>query len=217
MSPSLHIETFCLGEWMTNCYVVWADGGDGAQPCWVVDAGFGPGDMIGFIRERGLALQQVVLTHAHVDHIAGLQEVRDAWPDVPILIHADEADFLTEPTLNLSAALAEPVVAPAATGTLAHGDVLELGGLNFQVRHTPGHSPGGISLYQAESGVVLVGDALFAGSVGRTDFPTSDGPTLGRAIREQLYTLPDDTRVLPGHGPATTIGREKRTNPYVRA
>ncbi len=212
MATDLTIEPFCLGAWQTNCYVVHA-----GRDCWVIDAGFDPGPMLDYLSQHGLTPSKVVLTHAHVDHIAGLSDVRVAYPDVPILIHEDERGWLGDPTLNLSIALAEPLTAPPATGVMRHGDELQLSGLAFEVRHTPGHSPGGVTLYQPDHHVALVGDALFAGSVGRVDFPTSDPATLIRSIQEQLYTLPDDTRVLPGHMEETTIGREKATNPYVRA
>jgi len=199
-----------LGQWQTNCYVL-SSGGS----CWIVDAGFEPDEMLDAIDQRGLTVEKVVLTHAHLDHIAGLHAVRRRHPEVPILIHTDEQAFLTDTRLNLSAAFVEPVVAPEATGLLKDGETLELAGHRFAVRHTPGHSPGGITLYCEALGVALVGDTLFAGSVGRFDFPTSDGPTLMRSISEQLMPLPDDTRVLPGHGPETTIGRERATNPYL--
>lgn len=210
MANLLNIETFCLGEWMTNCYVVSV-----ADRCWVVDAGFEPRPMIEYIRRQALTPSQVVLTHAHVDHIAGLGEVLEAFPDLPILVHEAETAFLTDPSLNLSVALDRPVCSPSATGQLEHGQILELGGVRIEVRHTPGHSPGGVTLYQQEAGIAIVGDALFAGSIGRHDFPTSNQETLLRSIRDQLLILPDHTRVLPGHGPETTIGREKRMNPFL--
>ncbi len=212
MAPPLHYKRFCLGQWATNCYVVWVD----SQRCWIVDAGFEPDPMVRYIQSHQLEPQQIILTHAHVDHIAGLDAIRSLWPRLPILIHAAEQDFLTEPMLNLSAALDVPVVAPAATASLDHGHRLELDGVSFEVRHTPGHSPGGITLYQADVSLALVGDALFAGGIGRTDFPTSDHATLIQSIQSQLYSLPDDTRVLTGHGPQTSIGRERTTNPFVR-
>ncbi|MCE9589145.1 MAG: MBL fold metallo-hydrolase [Planctomycetes bacterium] len=216
MSKRLSIRTFALGEWMTNCYVLFcAEPRPEATPCWIIDAGFSPGPMIAFIREQKLAPSRVVMTHAHLDHIAGLHALRAAWPELPILIHDAEREFLTDPELNLSIALDEPITAPPATGSLRHGDRLQLDGLSFEVRHTPGHSPGGVSLYQPDEGVVFVGDALFSGSVGRTDFPTSNRDELRRAIESQLLSLPDATRVYPGHGPATTIGRERQINPYL--
>lgn len=207
---TLHIETFCLGEWMTNCYVVVR-----GNRCWFVDAGFEPAPMIQYVQTHRLVPTQVVLTHAHVDHIAGLSQILGVFAGIPILVHRAEVEFLTDPTLNLSAALTEPVTELEATTTLEHGQMIELGGSSFEVRHTPGHSPGGITLYQKEAEVAIVGDALFAGSIGRFDFPTSDQAALFRSIREQLLTLPDATRILPGHGPATTIGEERRGNPFL--
>jgi glyoxylase-like metal-dependent hydrolase (beta-lactamase superfamily II) len=204
------MQSFTLGQWQTNCFVLSV-----GRSCWIVDAGFEPDAMLDAIEERGLVVEKVVLTHAHLDHIAGLHAVRHRHPDVPILVHADEEDFLTDTRLNLSAAIVEPVVAPEATGLLHHGEQLDLAGVPFDIRHTPGHSPGGITLVQADHQLAIVGDTLFAGSIGRFDFPTSDGPRLMQSIAEQLMSLPDDTRVLPGHGPETTIGRERASNPYL--
>jgi len=213
MPAPLQIKTFALGDWMTNCYVLHIERSGG--PCWIIDAGFAPEPLIDYVRENNLTPEQVVLTHAHVDHIAGLHAIRGVWPRIPILIHHAEREFLTEPALNLSIALDEPLIAPPATDTFEHGSTLTLGDMHFQVRHTPGHSPGGVSLYQHEQGVVFVGDALFAGSVGRTDFPTSNPAELIRGIRSQLLSLPDPTRVYPGHGPSTTIGEERANNPFL--
>lgn len=205
-------EVFSLGPFQTNCYVIRAAGDD----CWIVDAGPEPGPMIGHIRQLGLTPAAVVLTHSHADHIAGLSDIKEAFPDAPVLIHRAEAAFLADPTLNLSVVIGESVVAPAADRLVDGGEMLELGSARWRILSTPGHSPGGITLWSEDAGLALVGDTLFAGSIGRFDFPTSDGPTLFRSIREVLYALPDETRVLPGHGPATTIGREKQSNPFVR-
>jgi hydroxyacylglutathione hydrolase len=212
MADPLQIQTFPLGEWMTNCYIVFHKSGG---PCWIIDAGFDPQPMLDFMEQEALVPQQVLLTHAHVDHIAGLEQVRAAYANLPILIHPTEMEFLTDASLNLSLMLAEPIVAPQATGVLEHGQTIELEGSAFAVRHTPGHSPGGITLYCQMENVALVGDTLFAGSIGRSDFPTSDGQILEESIREQLLTLPESTRILPGHGPASTIGQERRSNPYI--
>lgn len=213
MHHRLHIEGFALGDWMTNCYVLHVEG---STDCWIVDAGFEPQPLVRYVQENGLVPQAIIQTHGHVDHVAGIREMRCHWPQLPIMIHRAEAEFLTDPALNLSIMLPEPIVAPPATRLLHAGEMLSLAGLAFQVRHTPGHSPGGISLYQADHHAALVGDALFAGSVGRTDFPTSDPQALFESIRTQLLTLPDQTRVFPGHGPQTTIGNERRTNPFLR-
>jgi glyoxylase-like metal-dependent hydrolase (beta-lactamase superfamily II) len=206
------IERFALGDWGTNCYLLHGDDTDTV----LIDAGFAPDAVLDRLETLKLQLTDVVLTHTHVDHIAGLPTVRARFPDVRVHVHADEAAFLGDPVANLSAWLAEPVTVAPAEATLTPGNAIELAGRDWQIRHTPGHSPGGISLVQPDLGVAIVGDTLFANGVGRTDFPTSDPPRLIRSIREQLLTLPDDTRVLPGHGPETTIGRERATNPWLQ-
>jgi glyoxylase-like metal-dependent hydrolase (beta-lactamase superfamily II) len=157
----------------------------------------------------------VVVTHAHVDHIAGLADLRRQWPKLPILAHPVEQAALVDPTLNLSSFLGQPLSGPAATGKLEEGQGLEMAGRTFAVLHTPGHSPGSITLYSAVEGVAIVGDVLFMDSVGRTDFPNADHRTLVRSLQEKIMTLPDETRVLCGHGPETTIGRERRHNPFL--
>jgi glyoxylase-like metal-dependent hydrolase (beta-lactamase superfamily II) len=205
-----------LGPFETNCYVVRPEPSQPGDPCWIVDAGFDPAGLIALVRDRGLRPELLILTHGHGDHIAGVREVRGTWPSIPLLIHEAERDWPGDPDLNLSAAIGIPVAAPAPDRLLRDGDELQLAGSHWRVLHTPGHSPGGITLYSEADGVALVGDALFAGSVGRTDFPGSDPRTLARSIREKLYTLPDETIAYPGHGPETTIGHEKSTNPFVR-
>jgi hydroxyacylglutathione hydrolase len=207
---------------MTNCYLVRVPNPNqgkaqgAAGDCWVVDAGFEPAAMIARIRELGLRPAAVVLTHAHVDHIAGVGEVLREFPGTPVLVHQAEAAWLNDPVLNLSAMMGMSVTAPGPDGPLRDGEELELAGSRWRIMHTPGHSPGGVTLYHAPSGQALVGDLIFAGSVGRFDFPGSDGQVLAQSIRRRIYTLPDDVALHPGHGPATTVGREKRGNPFVR-
>ncbi len=213
MAGELHIKAFTLGMWQTNCFVLWREG---RNDCWIVDAGFQPAPMIDYVRNASLNCRAIILTHAHCDHIGGLARLCEVWPDAPIHLHPAEADWPGEPALNLSGPFGMPVVAPAATDSLEHGQSLDLDGLAFEVRHTPGHSPGGITLYQPDHHAAIVGDTLFAGSIGRYDFPTSDGQTLLASIRDQLLSLPDDTDIHPGHGPSSTIGRERASNPFLQ-
>lgn len=207
------INTFTLGPWDTNCYVV-------SYPpdpaCWVVDVGFEPGELIDAIAKGGLSPRAVILTHAHLDHIGGVDELLARFPGVSVMIHEAEGDWLRDPRLNLSAFMGAGVTAHGPDRVLHDADELTLAGRAWRVLHVPGHSPGGIGLYSAGDATVISGDALFAGSIGRTDFPGSSMEVLAGSIRSRLYALPDDTAVLPGHGPPTTIGREKRSNPYVR-
>jgi len=209
----LQLEVFTLGPWQTNCYLLWVEG---REACWVIDAGFEPAPMIEAIDERGLTVERIVLTHAHADHIGGLAAIRQRWPAAPIAIHPDERAFLSDPELNLSGPFGMPFTAPDADQTIEQGQRLALGGATFELIHTPGHSPGGVTLYEPNAGLAIVGDTLFAGGIGRYDFPTSDGPTLMRSIREKLLTLPDETTVYPGHGPRTTIAAEKQSNPFLQ-
>lgn len=219
----LRIKSYTLGPYATNCYLLWIEGGTDA---WIVDASFGPGRIIKDVLAQGLRPSRLLLTHAHVDHIAGVEEVlgalRPRGANAPVLqIHRDEEAWLGDAMLNLSAMGGMPVTTRAADGLLAEGDTLTLGegerSVAFSVLHTPGHSPGGVSLYAPSHGVVISGDALFAGSIGRTDFPGGDLKTLERSIRTKLYTLPRETTVLSGHGPQTTVGEEMDGNPYVPA
>jgi len=208
------VEGYALGPFATNCYLVHVP----PHPdCWVIDASFEPRPMLDRVAALGLRVTHILLTHAHVDHIAGLEEVRRACPDARVLIHPAEAAFLADPMLNLSGAYGIPVRCAPADGPLDDAQTLTLSGSEWRILHTPGHSPGGITLYNAASAVAIVGDTLFAGSIGRSDFPTSDEAALHASIRSILYKLPPETRVFPGHGPATTIGREMMSNPYVRA
>jgi hydroxyacylglutathione hydrolase len=190
------------------------DGG----PCWIIDPGLPPQatNMVQHVGEHSLDPQAILLTHAHADHIAGVDEVREALGPIPVYLGKEEWPALTDPNENLSimtgSGLRTQVEDPM---DLAPGLTLELDGTSWEVLDTSGHSPGGRSIYCKELGVVIVGDALFAGSVGRVDFPHSDGDRLIKNLREQLMTLPDEIRVLSGHGPETTIGREKTTNPFI--
>lgn len=212
------IEQFPLGGFQTNCYVVRVPGEDGAagEPCWVIDPGEDPRRVIEHLRTAGLQPSHILLTHAHADHIAGLDAVSAAFPQARVLLHSAEHAFLEDPQLNLSAFIGMPISVRGADGTLADGDRLRLGSTEWRVLHTPGHSPGSVTLVCDSAGEALVGDTLFAGSIGRVDFPTSNPAHMHRSLHEVLMTLPDTVRVHPGHGPSTTIGAERRTNPWLQ-
>jgi glyoxylase-like metal-dependent hydrolase (beta-lactamase superfamily II) len=215
------IRGFALGPFQTNCYVV-HDPNETAPDaaCWIVDASFGPQNLITEVERLGKRLQAIILTHAHVDHIAGIAEVQRAFPGTPVWMHEAEREWLGDPERNLSLGFGQPVSLGGPDRLLGEGDALTLGATHWRVLHVPGHSPGSIALvFDGVGGaptMAISGDALFQGSVGRTDFPGSSFDELAGSIRTKLYTLPDDTVIYPGHMGMTTIGEEKRTNPYVR-
>lgn len=210
--PALRVHAFAPGPYQTNCYVVSVAG---SNACWIIDAGFEPHHLIRHVQTQALAPLALMLTHAHVDHIAGVPAVRHAFPGIPVHLHEAEKDWLSDPELNLSIFSGQPVSMAPPDRLLRDADELRLGELSLRVLHTPGHSPGGVTLWCEPQAVAFVGDSLFAGSIGRTDFPGCSFETLAHSIRTRLYTLPDATRIFPGHGPATTIAHERRTNPYV--
>jgi len=185
--------------------------------CVVFDPGLEPEKIVAAIEERKLEVAAILCTHGHADHIAGNRALKERWPDAPLIIGSGDAIKLIDATENLSAGFGMSITSPPADQTVDEGDVLEFAGFRFEVLETPGHSTGHVVFVASELSPIQVlgGDVLFAGSVGRTDFPDCSFEVLERSIREKLYPLPDDTVVLPGHGPTTTIGKEKRTNPFV--
>jgi hydroxyacylglutathione hydrolase len=214
-SSKLRVETLVEPMFGENGFVLSVrDGG----PCWIIDPGLPPQceEILAFIKKHRLTVAAVVLTHGHADHIAGLDHILHDWPDAQVMIGREDDLMLTNANANLSAAFGVGLVAPrGADAFLDPGAKLELDGLAWEVLDTSGHTAGGRSFYCPAAGVVITGDALFAGSIGRTDFPGGSERLLIRNIRERLLTLPDKTVVYSGHGPTTTIGQEKRTNPFV--
>ncbi len=210
----MKIDCLVLGEYETNCYVLRSS--EAAKDCLVMDPGLGSEELIGFLREQQIAPVAVVLTHGHIDHIAGLGALRRSFPGIKVFIHALDAEMLGKPVANLSGLMGREFTAEAADVCVEDGDCIEQAGVKLQVLHTPGHTPGGLCLYSSASGVVFTDDALFAESIGRTDFPGGSMSRLLRSIKEKLWVLPDETVVRPGHGPSTTIAREKAHNPFLQ-
>jgi len=193
-----------------NCYIV-ADREAGEAV--LVDPGEEAGLFLARLQSEGLRLTAIWLTHAHLDHVAGIPEIKAA-SDVPIWLHPDDRRLYDHAPDQARMLLGmEFPVLPAPDRIIVPGDPMRVGACEFEVRHVPGHSPGSVAFLA--DGVAIVGDVLFAGSVGRVDLPGGDGRTLLASIQEQLLPLPDDTVVHAGHGPATTIGRERLTNPFV--
>jgi glyoxylase-like metal-dependent hydrolase (beta-lactamase superfamily II) len=213
MPDSLTIHTIVSQPFQENTYIVWRGGrGD----CLVIDPGLEPELILAFLRDQRLVPASILLTHGHADHIGGNAALKEAFPNAPILVGAKDAVMLEDANVNLSACFGMAVTSPKADRLLHEGDCLDLAGITLEVLDIPGHSPGHVVfLYRDHPCRVFGGDVLFQGSVGRTDFPGSDGRALFTGIRTKLFTLPGDTVVFPGHGPTTTIGRERRTNPFV--
>ena len=197
-----------------NSYVIRRSGESAAL---VIDPGFDVDSILDILRSERLTPIAILNTHGHVDHIAGNARMKSVYALAPLIIGRNDAHLLRDPQANLSAMFGVPIVSPGADRLVDHGERLDLAGIAIEVREIPGHSPGSVVfvLDGSDPPIVFGGDVLFAGGVGRTDLG-GDARQLTDGIRAHLYNLPDETVVWPGHGPATTIGVEKRTNPFVR-
>ncbi len=208
----LEIVRFTVGPLETNAYLV-ADAATGRAV--LVDPGGEGKRLVREARSRGWTLEAIWVTHAHFDHFAGLHEVQQALKaPVPVALHPDDLPLwqMRGGADWFGLDIPQP---PAPDLLLTHGQQLHVGDLRFEVRHAPGHSPGHVMFYNQEHGILLCGDVIFYMGIGRTDLPFGDFETLVRSIRTQVYTLPEETRLLPGHGPETTVGGEKMFNPFV--
>jgi hydroxyacylglutathione hydrolase len=213
---AVFLDVFPVGPIQANCVLV---GDRPAGTLAVIDPGGEADRIVDRITASGLCPAMILHTHGHLDHAGGTADLARRLDDeLPIGLHRDELDLYRGLGMQARMFGLEVETPPEPTLWLEHGQRIELGALTLEVRHTPGHSPGGVAFVVsgAPEPTVIVGDVLFAGSIGRTDLFGGSFPVLERSIREQLYTLPEATRVITGHGPDTTIGRERSTNPFVR-
>lgn len=222
----MDITSFPAGPWQANCYLLAPAGGGDVV---VVDPGVGAAASVRrLVEERGVGVAGVLLTHGHLDHIGTAADVADGY-GVPCWIHADDRELLTDPgpivpaSVDLAEAFGVSLREPADLRLLAGGETLTVGGLGFEVVHAPGHRPGCVLFRLVDDGtaetpdaVVLTGDVLFAGSIGRSDLPGGDDAVMRRTLRDVVLALGDDVEVLPGHGPGTAMAYERATNPYLR-
>ena len=198
-----------VGPLQVNCFIL-AD--EKTKEAVVIDPGDDAQDILKIIRDKGFNVKYIVITHGHFDHVGANKALKDAT-GAELLIHEGDAPVMASASQHSQAFGMNTQSSPRADRYVKHGDIITAGEVSLKVLHTPGHSPGGISLL--DQGMVFTGDSLFAGSIGRTDLPGGDLMTLIRSIKTNLMTLPDDTKVFCGHGPATTIGEERKENPFL--
>jgi glyoxylase-like metal-dependent hydrolase (beta-lactamase superfamily II) len=207
----MKIDRFVLGNVGTNCYIVM---NEDTKECFLVDLATYSPEMINYIKKSGYKVDGILLTHGHFDHIMGIEDFIDQIPTT-VYAHEDEEEFLKDPTLNFSTSLGKKEYSVNEVSFLRESQDFTLAGFRIRILHIPGHTPGGCSYYLPDQGVVFTGDTLFNGSIGRTDLPGSDSGLLISSIKEKLLTLPENTKVYPGHVDSTTIGKEKTNNNYL--
>ncbi|NHZ72171.1 MAG: MBL fold metallo-hydrolase [Aquificales bacterium] len=201
-----------LGPLQTNCYLL---GCDETMEAAIIDPSWNGRSLSATADDQNFTITHILLTHSHFDHVGGLAELKEET-NAPIYIHPEAIDMLSDAFLHAAAWQVRIPPPPPADVMLTPGEPITIGKLKLEVLFTPGHAPGHVSFYLREQGVVFDGDVLFNQSIGRTDLPGGDMPLLMKSIREELLVLPDETQVLSGHGPATTIGQEKTSNPFLQ-
>ena len=203
------IERIENGSFAVNNYLIYSPSNNHAV---LIDAGEDVSLLLSVLEEKEIILDYIINTHGHSDHISGNREIIGKT-GAKLIIHNEEIPALSEPARNLSSFLGNEVTSPEADQVLNDNDIFEWQTLKFKALHCPGHSPGGLAILVGN--MIFAGDVLFQNSIGRTDFPFADHKQLIISIKEKILTLPDDTIILPGHGPSTTVGYEKINNPYL--
>ena len=207
----MKIDRFVIGPVGTNCYIVRNEDTD---ECFVTDPAACPPELVGHIRKEGLNVKAVLLTHGHFDHIMGLDDFLKEFP-VPVYAFSEEKPLLESAELNSSLGMFGRPYTFSGAEYVSDGQILHIAGFEIRVIHTPGHTAGGCCYYIPAENDLISGDTLFRASVGRTDLPTGSMGDLVRSVREKLFVLPEETKVYPGHMEETTIGYEKKYNPFV--
>lgn len=198
-----------VGPVSTNCYIV---SDENTKEALIIDPGAAAERIMDKVAENGFKVKAILLTHGHFDHISAVNEIKNAY-HVDVYVGEEDADLMEDTGLNVSSMFGQPYIA-RADQTLRDGDVLELAGFTIKVLATPGHTKGGVCFYFEAENVVFCGDTVFQQSVGRTDFPTGNARVLSESIQSKIVPLPEDLQLFPGHGDSTTVGYEKKYNPF---
>lgn len=203
------VKCLTVGPMMANCYIVWCEE---TKDALIIDPGGDGSRILAEIKKEALDVKYIVNTHGHIDHIAANKDVKEVT-GAKLLIHPDDAPLLANPDLNLSLYMGSPYRSPKADMLISEGEEIAVGNLRLEVLHTPGHTRGGVCLKTEEA--IFTGDTLFAGSIGRTDFPGGSFKQLIDSITNKILPCDDNCVVYPGHGPASTVGYERKNNPFL--
>jgi glyoxylase-like metal-dependent hydrolase (beta-lactamase superfamily II) len=206
----LILESITVGPFQENCYIIGDESGEGA----LIDPGDEATRIALAVEQTSLEIGSIVLTHSHIDHVGAVAQLAEEY-SCPVLLHAEAEEMLQAVPQQAVMMGVKFGKVPQIDRYIATGEALEVGGVRLRSLYTPGHAPGHLAFHVESEGLVISGDAVFAGSVGRVDLPGGSMEVLMKSIRDEILTLPDETRLYPGHGPATTVGEERLNNPFL--